>query len=249
MSFANIFIKNRLKNMANRLTHCSIYCIIIPVVYHIEKGVLKIELSKRQQEIIQIIRVRKPITGEEIAGILGVTRSALRTDLQVLSKLGYLEAKPKVGYTIRPKKSPADDYAKKPVSDVMSVAAIINEKESLHSTIVKIFLEDVGSIFIIGEKGLSGVVSRKDLVKAMMGGLDLNMVPVSMIMTRMPNIVTIKEDSTVDEAVKKLIVHEIDSLPVISERDGILHIVGRFTKTNATKLFAESMNPREESGK
>ena len=83
----------------------------------------------------------------------------------------------------------------------------------------------------------------------MMGGLDLNSVPVSMIMTRMPNIVTIKEDDTVETAVKKLIVHEIDSLPVISERDGVLSIAGRFTKTNATKLFAESMNPKGGNNK
>ena len=210
---------------------------------------MSIELSRRQEEIIQIINSRMPITGEEIASIIGVTRSALRTDLQVLTKLGYLDAKPKVGYVTKTKGSPAADYAKKAVSDVMSVAMIINEKESLHSTIIKIFLEDVGSIFITGEKGLSGVVSRKDLVKAMMGGLDLNSVPVSMIMTRMPNIVTIKEDDTVETAVKKLIVHEIDSLPVISERDGVLSIAGRFTKTNATKLFAESMNPKGGNNK
>ncbi len=231
------------------LTWRYICYIIISVVHHITKGVLTIELSRRQQEIINIINAKMPITGEEIAGVLGVTRSALRTDLQVLSKLGYLDAKPKVGYITKTKKSNTEDFSKKLVSDVMSVAAIINEKESLHSTIVKIFLEDVGSIFIIGEKGLSGVVSRKDLVKAMMGGLDLNTVPVSMIMTRMPNIVTLSEHDTVEKAVKKLIVHEIDSLPVISERDGVSYIVGRFTKTNATKLFAEAMNPREGNTK
>ena len=46
------------------------------------------------------------------------------------------------------------------------------------------------------------------------------------------------------EAINKLIEHEIDSLPVIRNVDGRSDIVGRFTKTNATKLFAELINPR-----
>lgn len=206
----------------------------------------KIALTKRQQDIIDIVERNKPITGEVIANKIGITRSALRTDLQVLTQLGYLEAKPKVGYVTKPKnKSSFEEYGNKLVGDVMSVAVAIDEKESLHSAVIRIFLEDVGSIFIIGEKGLSGIISRKDLVKAMMGGTDLNSVPVSMIMTRMPNVVTVKEDAPVNEAVGKLIMHEIDSLPVIRENNSHIEIVGRFTKTNATKLFAELINPDE----
>lgn len=177
---------------------------------------------------------------------MGITRSAIRTDLSLLTQLGYLEAKPKVGYVVNLARKPIkEEYGNKMVSDVMSVAAVIDEKETVQDAIVKIFLEDVGSIFVTGEKGLSGIISRKDIVKALIGGGDTSHVLVSMIMTRMPNVITIKEDATVREAVNKLIEHEIDSLPVIRNIDGKNSIVGRFTKTNATKLFAELISTNE----
>ena len=64
---------------------------------------------------------------------------------------------------------------------------------------------------------LSGVVSRKDFIKSALGGVDLNKMPIGMIMTRMPNVIYIKEDDDILEAAYKLIDHEIDSLPVVEE--------------------------------
>ncbi len=199
------------------------------------------ELSKRQEEILSIINKNQPITGEVIASDLGLSRSTLRTDLEVLTRLGYLEAKPKVGYIIKRRQNTY--YKDRKVEDVMSVAIVINERSSLHDAIVNIFLEDVGSLFVKGEKGLTGIISRKDIVKAMVGGVDLHSMPVSMIMTRMPNVITLEADSLVSEAVYKLINHKIDSLPVVEHKDGNVNIVGRFTKTNATRLFYEIINP------
>ena len=193
------------------------------------------KLSKRQEEILSIINKNQPITGEVIASVLGLSRSTLRTDLEVLTRLDYLEAKPKVGYIIKNRQNTY--YKDRKVEDVMSVAIVINERASLHDAIVNIFLEDVGSLFVQGEKGLTGIISRKDIVKAMVGGVDLHSMPVSMIMTRMPNVITLEADSLVSEAVYKLINHKIDSLPVVEHKDGNVNIVGRFTKTNATRLF------------
>ena len=65
--------------------------------------------------------------------------------------------------------------------------------------------------------------------------------PVSMIMTRMPNIVHCFEDDNIMEAIEKLIKHEIDSLPVLRKEKGKLSLVGRFTKTNVTKLFYQEL--------
>lgn len=44
------------------------------------------KLSKRQEEILSIIDKNQPITGEVIASDLGLSRSTLRTDLEVLDK-------------------------------------------------------------------------------------------------------------------------------------------------------------------
>ncbi|MGB5824596.1 MAG: CBS domain-containing protein [Proteocatella sp.] len=201
-----------------------------------------INLSKRQTEILEIVKASQPVTSEAIAGELGLTRAALRSDLSVLTQLGFLAARPKVGYILQEKSNiSSEKIFKKRVSEVMSVAVVINEKESLHDAMVKFFIEDVGSIFVINEKGLSGIISRKDLLKSVIGEKDINKVPVSMAMTRMPNIVTIEENEYVTEAINKIIIHEIDSLPVISNKSGseYIEIVGRFTKTNATKLLSE----------
>lgn len=159
-----------------------------------------------------------------------------------MTQLGFLGARPKVGYVIEvSKKIPVSKYLKKKVAEVMSVPVVIEEKESLYSAIIKFFLEDSGSLFVVNQKGLSGIISRKDLLKSTIGGMDLNKVPVSMVMTRMPNVITIEENAYVQEAVNKLILHEIDSLPVIriNTENQEIEVVGRFTKTNATKLFAE----------
>ena len=108
------------------------------------------KLSKRQEEILSIINKNQPITGEVIASVLGLSRSTLRTDLEVLTRLDYLEAKPKVGYIIKNRQNTY--YKDRKVEDVMSVAIVINERASLHDAIVNIFLEDVGSLFVQGEK-------------------------------------------------------------------------------------------------
>ena len=52
------------------------------------KGGYRVKLSKRQEQIAQIVREEGPVTGSAIAEHLEVTRSALRSDLSVLTMLG-----------------------------------------------------------------------------------------------------------------------------------------------------------------
>lgn len=57
-----------------------------------------IELNKRQEHILQIVKENGPITGEHIAEKLNLTRATLRPDLAILTMSGFLEARPRVGY-------------------------------------------------------------------------------------------------------------------------------------------------------
>ena len=57
-----------------------------------------IELSKRQEHIIEIVKENGPITGEHIADQLNLTRATLRPDLAILTMAGFLDARPRVGY-------------------------------------------------------------------------------------------------------------------------------------------------------
>ncbi|MNC71027.1 Transcriptional repressor CcpN [compost metagenome] len=68
--------------------------------------------------------------------------------------------------------------------------------------------------------------------------------PVSMVMTRQPKVVTVSPDDPVLEAAHKMIVHEVDSLPVVvpsgtEETGPKLDVVGRLTKTSIVKLLLD----------
>lgn len=214
--------------------------------------VCSIQLSNRQEKIIQIVKENQPITSEAIASQLELTRATLRPDLAILTMSGILDAKPKVGYffTGRTRSSYVSDTIKEIyVKDVLSLPVVLDESTSIYDAIVFMFLEDVGSIYITNDEFLTGVVSRKDLLKNAIGGSDLHKVPIGVIMTRMPNIIYAKNDDNVLSAAIKLIEHEIDSLPVVDEIDESnknLRVIGRITKTTITRLFVELGNNLSE---
>lgn len=207
-----------------------------------------IELSERQEKIVEIVKENGPITGERIAELLAVSRAALRPDLAVLTMSGFLEAKPRVGYTIRTEgvesqiRRVLNQYR---VRDIQSRPVIVKETCSIYDAIVTLFVEDTGSIFVVdNDNFLSGIVSRKDLLKTTLGQADIHRVPISVIMTRMPNIITTNLEETVVEAVKKVVEHEVDSLPVVrcfldAEGSEKLEVVGKVTKTNIARLFLD----------
>lgn len=214
-----------------------------------------IELSERQEKIVEIVKNNGPITGEKIAEMLAVSRAALRPDLAVLTMSGFLEAKPRVGYTYRTEgvesqiRRVLNQYR---VRDIQSRPVIVKENCSIYDAIVTLFVEDTGSIYVVDKDNfLSGVVSRKDLLKTTLGQADIHKVPVSVIMTRMPNIITTSLDETVVEAVRKAVEHEVDSLPVVkcfldAEGNEKLEVVGKFSKTNIARLFLDIASMKNE---
>ena len=131
----------------------------------------------------------------------------------------------------------------KKVKDIMSMPVVIKQDTNIYDSIVTMFLSDVGSVFIIDEnENLCGIVSRKDLLKATIGSADINKMPVGMVMTRTPNVITTNKEDDVVLAAKKIIEHEVDSIPVveINEEDtNQIKVIGRLSKTNITKLFLE----------
>ena len=194
-------------------------------------------LTPRQEEIIRIVMKSQPITGDEIAKELSLTRSALRTDFSVLTSSGILKSKTRVGYVYQGLNQ------KKYISEIMGEAISVDSSISVHDTILQMFLKDVGTIFITENKSLVGIVSRKDLLKIAIGNTDITKVPISIVMTRMPNIVYCEEKEKIIEGVKKIINHQIDCLPVVrivkQGNKQLYKIVGSVTKTNITKLFLE----------
>ncbi len=208
-----------------------------------------IELKERQLQILEIIEQNQPISGQHIADKLNLSRSALRSDLSVLSMAGLIGAKPKVGYYRQSSSKSLADNALlstwlQSVGEVKSRPIVIDESVTVYDAIVTLFLEDVGTIFVVSKGYLAGVVSRKDLLKTSLGGADLKSLPVAMIMTRMPNIVMAYSDDTLQHAALKIMEHAIDALPVVEacsdENDNIQYkVIGRISKTNIANQFVE----------
>ncbi len=156
---------------------------------------------------------------------------------------GLIDAKPKVGYFISGKKNNRDIVEKLSavkVSDIKSIPINVSENTSVYDAIVTIFLENVGTLFVVEDEALRGVISRKDLLKAAMGGKDLTTIPVGVIMTRMPKIVYCFEEDSIIDAAEKIIEHEIDCIPIVTNMgDGKIKALGRISKTNITKVLLE----------
>ena len=187
-----------------------------------QKGMRTISLSTRQKRIAEIVRQDGPITGEHIAERLNVTRAALRSDLAILVMGGILDARPKVGYFYTGKNTLGmlmEEISGICVRDLQSVPVAVNHDKSAYEAVITMFLEDVGTVFVIDDAGLlAGVVSRKDLLKAAIN------------------------NNYVAAAARKIIDNEIDCLPVvrcIEEGSRSYEVVGRITKTNFTRLLVD----------
>lgn len=208
-----------------------------------------IQFSERQEKIIDIVKANQPITSEEIAKQLNFTRATLRPDLAILTMSGILDARPKVGYFYSGKEALSffsEQVKNMNVSDIKSVPIVVDEQTTVYDTIVTLFIEDVGSIYVTSNGLLTGVVSRKDFLKNAIGGMDLNKIPVGVIMTRMPNIITISPEESILNAAAKIIEHQVDSLPIVEEvelsnKNGY-KVIGKVSKTNIVRIFVDLCN-------
>lgn len=201
------------------------------------------KISDRQAEIIEIVKANGPITGEEIADNLGLSRATIRADLSVLTMIGLIGARPKVGYFYTGKSELSiltEDFKKLKVKDYMSLPFSVDIKTSVYDVVVGLFMEDISSMFVTEDGFLAGIASRKDLIRFTLGNSDIKKTPISIIMSRMPNLVYIDKENSVYEAASLIITRGVDSLPVVETKNDIDYkIVGRFTKTNVTRLFVD----------
>ncbi|MDR7237229.1 CBS domain-containing protein [Neobacillus drentensis] len=154
---------------------------------------------------------------------------------------GFLDARPRVGYFYTGKSGTqllTENLQKIYVKDYQSIPVVVNENISVYDAICTMFLEDVGTLFVVDQNTiLVGVLSRKDLLRASIGKQELTSIPVNIIMTRMPNITMCERDDLLIDIAKKLIEKQIDALPIVRKTENGYEVIGRLTKTNITKAF------------
>lgn len=199
-------------------------------------------LTDFQREIVELIRTHGRMELEEILEEMEVTKSEIASDLALLTSLEILGVRDDYGYFYQGTKNYilfADLLKAYPVENIMSMPVIIEETVSIYDAIVTLFLENVGSIYITSNGVLVGVVSRKDLLRSAIGTCDLFNTPVTVPMTRMPNIKIVKPETSIFECSKIIVDSQIDGVPVVEPLDdeGKYKVVGRVTKTNITNFF------------
>ena len=191
------------------------------------------KLTKRQKEIVEIVKKDRPVSGEKISELLDVSRATLRSDLSFLTLVGILKASPKVGYTYAGSDLETlfffDTFQKK-VEDVMTSPVLVAHDSFIQDAIITLFMYDADVLYVIDEKKqLLGILSRKDLLRAALNA-NIDVTPVAVCMTRMPHIKTCHKDLNILEAAALLQDFAIDSLPVVEEQNEG-HIIGTITKS------------------
>ena len=191
------------------------------------------KLTKRQKEIVEIVKKDQPVSGEKISELLDVSRATLRSDLSFLTLVGILKASPKVGYTYAGSDLETlfffDTFQKK-VEDVMTSPVLVAHDSFIQDAIITLFMYDSDVLYVIDEKKqLLGILSRKDLLRAALNA-NIDVTPVAVCMTRMPHIKTCHKDLNILEAAALLQDFAIDSLPVVEEQNEG-HIIGTITKS------------------
>ncbi|GJM76571.1 hypothetical protein HMSSN036_87870 [Paenibacillus macerans] len=125
-----------------------------------------IELTARQLQIIDIVQKNAPISGEQIAESLHLSKPTIRSDLSLLVMLDYINAKPKVGYFPGGKASSdlRNGYLlqNSKVKDIQGMPIIIREITTIQDAVVTLFLQDVGTLFVCDDDGkLAGVLAQR----------------------------------------------------------------------------------------
>lgn len=197
------------------------------------------ELTTRQKKIIQIVKTDEPISADNIAKQLSLSKPTLRSDLAILTMTGILDARPKVGYFFSGQNFDPllfDDLYEKKITEIMVPPINVKKETTVSDAVTMLFMHDVGTLYVVENDELLGVISRKDLLRSTISSTDTHTIPVAMIMTRMPNVITIQENERILDAGYKIIQHEIDSIPVVDTQNP-LKVIGKISKTVVLKYF------------
>ncbi|WP_303754716.1 helix-turn-helix transcriptional regulator [Enterococcus sp. S86.2] len=201
------------------------------------------ELSQRQLAITEIVKKNQPISGEKIAEILGLSRATLRNDFSILTMTGVLQARPKVGYVYAGpinQSETLEELLAISVREIMIPPLNISQESTIYDGITTLFMYDVGSLYVVNDAHeLVGLLSRKDLLRASLNKM-IDKTPVTVVMTRLPQISTCFEDDLLLTAAEKLRTLHVDSLPVLKKSNPKV-AVGKITKTRIHDYLIENI--------
>ena len=123
----------------------------------------------------------------------------------------------------------------------MTPAAVTDAAEdSLAQASAKMWREQTGSLLVVEQERLAGIVTERDLLRAVAEGLDPRSTSVSQVMTR--ELVTITPDTGLKEAAEIMFQKWFRHLPVVA---GNGNVVGMISLRDLLTLVAESLDEPE----
>jgi len=188
------------------------------------------ELSRRQKEIVKMVRKNQKMTGDNIAKKFGLTRASLRGDFTLLVSLGYLNSSTNKGYTIGQGLKQIAPLVNT-IEDVMSVAKNIDIKSTLGDALLKLIIEDVDILQVLKSGYLVGVVTKTNLVKAMLNRQDPHSESIKLHMINLDKLVTCTKDEDLIVVMKKMLENNIDGIPVVKNTEEGAVLEGIVSKT------------------
>lgn len=119
------------------------------------------------------------------------------------------------------------------VSDVMTEASITDSPEdTLRSAAERMWRQQTGSLVVMEDERLVGVITERDVLKAAAQGRDIEETTVGDVMTR--NIITVRSTEPVRDAARLMARHWIRHLPVVDDDK----VVGVLSQRDIVGIFA-----------
>jgi CBS domain-containing protein len=105
-----------------------------------------------------------------------------------------------------------------PVRLAMAVPVVsINPATTLRRAARKLDHEDIGAVVVLGRHGLAGLLSERDIVRALARGADPDVIPVESVMAEGP--VSVDADTPIEEVADLMRDTGVRHLPVVAGHD------------------------------
>jgi CBS domain-containing protein len=111
------------------------------------------------------------------------------------------------------------------VADVMTRASVADSPtDSLRAAATKMWKQQTGSLLVMDGPQLLGIITERDVMKAVARGDDLDQTPVSVVMTTA--VLTVSPDTSLPDAARHMATRWIRHLPVVDET-GVVGMVSQ----------------------
>lgn len=119
------------------------------------------------------------------------------------------------------------------VADIMTKASVTESPaDSLRDAAARMWSQQTGSLLVMEEDELIGIITERDVMKAVARGVDLDKTAVSEIMT--PDVLTVAPETSLHDAARHMAARWIRHLPVV---DGSA-VVGIVSQRDLVGVFA-----------